>query len=54
MARMSFERNKAVRHFKKLENISLIKWKKQSQSKSTQIYVKNFILSLGGGIGSVA
>ena len=44
MTMMGFGHNKAVRHFKELENIGLIERKKQGQGKPTRIYVKNFIL----------
>ena len=44
MAQMGFGHNKAVRHFKELEDIGLIERKKQGQGKPTRIYVKNFIL----------
>ncbi|MCH5352105.1 MAG: replication initiator protein A, partial [Acutalibacter sp.] len=44
MAQMGFGHNKAVRHFKELEEIGLIERKKQGQGKPTRIYVKNFIL----------
>ena len=41
---MGFGHNKAVRHFRELENIGLIERKKQGQGKPTRIYVKNFLL----------
>ena len=44
MTQMGFGHNKAVRHFKELEDIGLIERKKQGQGKPTRIYVKNFIL----------
>ena len=49
MAQMGFGHNKAVRHFKELEEIGLIERKKQGQGKPTRIYVKNFILPSEAG-----
>ena len=40
---MGFGHNKAVRHFKELEDIGLIERKKQGQGRPTRIYVNNFI-----------
>ena len=43
MALMGFGHNKAVRHFRELEDMGLIERKKQGQGRPTRIYVKNFI-----------